>query len=60
MAKDENYNESGWSAGLLAVKVGVLKKKSADSAILPELRASVIGPGSRSSGVESFWKFEGR
>ena len=45
---------------LLAVKVGVLKKKSAPSAIPAELCASVIGPGSSSSGVELFSKFEGQ
>ena len=44
---------------LLAIKVGVLKKKSAALAIPPELCASVIGPGSSSSGVESFSNFEG-
>ena len=44
---------------LLAVKVGVLKKKSAPSAIPAELCASVIGPGLSSSGVELFSKFEG-
>ena len=44
---------------LLAVNAGVLKKKSAALAIPPELCASVIGPGSSSSGVESFSNFEG-
>ena len=39
---------------LLAVKVGVLKKKSALSAIPAELCASAIGPGLSSSGVKSF------
>ena len=48
------------AAKLLAVKVGVLKKKSAPSAIPAELCASVIGPGSSSSGVELFSKFEGQ
>ena len=41
-----------WAAKLLADKVEVLKKKSATSAIPPELCASVIGLGSSSSGVE--------
>ena len=45
---------------LLAVKVDVLKKKSAPSAIPAELCASVISPGSSSSGVELFSKFEGQ
>ena len=45
---------------LLAVKVGVLEKKSAPSAIPAELCASVIGPDSSSSGVELFSKFEGQ
>ena len=45
---------------LLAVKVGVLKKKSAPSAIPAKLCASVIGLGSSSSGVELFLKFEGQ
>ena len=45
---------------LLAFKVGVLKKKSAASAIPPELCPSAIGPGSSSFGVESFSNFEGQ
>ncbi len=45
---------------LLAVKVGILKKKSAPSAIPAELCASMIGPESSSSGVELFSKFEGQ
>ena len=44
---------------LLAVKVGVLKKKSAAMAIPAKFCASAIGLGSRSSGVKSFSKFEG-
>ena len=44
---------------LLAVKFGVLKKKSAPSAIPAKLCASVISPGSSSSEVELFSKFEG-
>ena len=45
---------------LLAIKVGVLKKKSAASAIPAELCASVISPGSSSSGVKLFSKFDGQ
>ena len=48
------------AAKLLAVKGGVLKKKSAASAISPELCTSTISQGSSSSGVESFSKFEGQ
>ena len=44
---------------LLAINVGVLKKKSSASAIPAELCASVIGLGSSSFGVELFSKFEG-
>ena len=44
---------------LLAVKVGVLKKKSAASAIQSEMCACAIGPGSSWSGVESFSNVEG-
>ena len=44
---------------LLAVKVGVLKKKSAALAIPAKLCASAISPGWRLSGVESFSEFEG-
>ena len=47
-----------WAAKLLAVKVGVFKKKSATSAIPPELCASAIAPGSSLSGFESFSKFD--
>ena len=57
----ENLGSVGQRAAkLLAVKVGGLKKKSAASAIPPELCASVIGPGSSSSGVELFSKFDGQ
>ena len=52
--------ENQRAAKLLAVKVGVLKKKSAASAIPPELCASVIGPGSSSSRIKSFSNFEGQ
>ena len=45
-----------WAAKLLAVKVEVLQKKSAASAIPPEVCASAIGPGSSTSGVKSFSK----
>ena len=45
---------------LLAVKFGGLKKKSVASAIPADLCASMIGPGSSSSGVELFSKFEGQ
>ena len=45
---------------LLAVKVGVLKKKSAASAIPPELCAIAFGPGSSWPGVESFSKSDGQ
>ena len=47
---------------LLAVKVGVLKKKSAATAIPAELCASAFSPGSSSwgPGVESFSKFDGQ
>jgi len=44
---------------LLAIEVGVLKKKSATPAIPAKLCASVISPDSSLSGVESFSKFEG-
>ena len=45
---------------LPALKVGGLKKKSADSAITAEACASVIGPGSSCTGVKSFSKFDGQ
>ena len=46
------------AAKLLAVKFGVLKKKSAASAIPPKVCASAFGPGSSTPGVESFSKFD--
>ena len=56
----ENLGSVGQRAAKLpAVKVGVLKKKSASSAIPPELYASAFGPGLRTPGVESFSKFDG-
>ena len=45
---------------LIAVKIGLLKKKSAASAIPAEVCASAIGPGSRTPGVKSFSKFDGQ
>ena len=45
---------------LLAVKFGILKKKSATSAISAKVCASAIGLGSSLSGVELFSKFEGQ
>ena len=44
---------------LLAVKVGVLKKQSAASAIPAKLCARAFSPSSSSPGVESFSKFDG-
>ena len=56
----KNFGSVGQRAAkLLAVKVGLLKKKSAASAIPAEVCASVIGPGSRTPGVKSFSKFDG-
>ena len=55
----ENFESVGQRAAkLLAVKVGVLKKKSAASAIPPKVCASAFGPGSSKPGVESFSKFD--
>ena len=48
------------AAKLLAVKVGVLKKKSAALAIPPKVCASPFCPGSGRTGSESFSKFEGQ
>ena len=45
-------------AKLLAVKVRVLKKKSAALAIPPKVFASAFGPGSSTPGVKSFSKFD--
>ena len=53
-------SQGQWASKLLAVKVEVLKKKSATSAIPAEVCASVIGPGVRTPRVKSFSKFEGR
>ena len=46
------------AAKLLAVKVGLLKKKSAASAIPPKVCASAFGPGSSTPGVQSFSKID--
>ena len=57
----KNFGSVGQRAAkLLAVKVGVLKKKSAASAIPPKVCASAFGPGSRLPGVKSFSNFEGQ
>ena len=45
---------------LLAVKVGVLKKKSATLAIPPKVCARMFSPGSSTPRVESFSKFDSR
>ena len=45
------------AAKLLAVKVGVLKKKSAISAIQAEVCASAFGPGLSTPRVKSFSKY---
>ena len=56
----ENFGSVGQRAAkLLAVKVGVLKKKSAASAIPPELYASAFGLGLIPGEVKSFSKFDG-
>ena len=49
-----------WAAKLLADKVEVLKKKSAASAIPPELCAIAFGPGLSWPGVKSFSRFDGQ
>ena len=46
------------AAKLLAVKVGVLRKKSAASAIPAKVYSSALGPGSSLPGVKSFSKFD--
>ena len=46
------------AAKLLAVKVGVLKKKSATLAIPAEVCASAFGPGLTLSGVKPFSNFK--
>ena len=48
------------AAKLPAFKVGVLKKKSAASAIPPKLCAIPFNPGSNWPRVESFLKFDGQ
>ena len=48
------------AAKLLAVKVGVLKKKSAALAIPANACAIAFGPGSNPGAVESFSKFDSR
>ena len=48
------------AAKLLAVNVGILKKKSATLAIPAEVCASAISPGLRPPGVKSFSKFDGQ
>ena len=56
-----NFKSVGQRAAkLLAVKVRVLKKKSAASAIPADLCASAFGPGSNLGAVESFSKFDSR
>ena len=47
-----------WAAKLLAVKVGVLKKKSAALAIPADLCASAFGPGSIPDELKSFSKID--
>ena len=55
----ENLGSVGQRAlKLLAVKVGVLKKKSAASVIPAKLCASAFGTGSSTPGVESFSKID--
>ena len=57
----ENFGSVGQRAAkLLAVKVGVLKKKSAASAIPPELSAIAFGLGSNPGPLQSFSKFDSR
>ena len=55
----ENLGPLGQRATKLpALKVGGLKKKSADPAFTAEAYAGVIGPGSSCTGVKSFSKFD--
>ena len=55
----ENLGSVGQRAAkLLAVKVGVLKKKSAALAIPANACAITFGPGSNPGAVESFSKFD--
>ena len=54
-----NFKSVGQRAAkLLAVKVRVLKKKSAALAIPAELSASAFGPDSSAPKIESFSKFD--
>ena len=54
-----NFGSVGQRASkLLAFKVGVLKKNSAALAIPAELCVSAFGPGSSTSRVKSFSKFD--
>ena len=56
-----NFGSVGQRAAkLLAVKVGVLKKKSAASAIPADFCAITFGPGSIPGELESFSKFDRR
>ena len=55
----ENFGSVGQRvAKLLAVKVGVLKKKFSASAIPAKVSASAFSPGSSPPRVESFSKFD--
>ena len=55
----KNFGSVGKRAAkLLAVKFGVLKKKSAASAITANACAIAFGPGSNPGAVESFSKFD--
>ena len=55
----KNLGSAGQRAAkLLAVKVGVLKKKSAASAIPADFCASAFGLGSIPGELESFSKFD--
>ena len=57
----KNFGSVGQRAAkLLAVKVGVLKKKSANSAIPAKACAIAFGPGSIPGELESFSKFDSR
>ena len=54
-----NLKSVGYRAAkLLAVKVRVLKKKSAASAISTEVCASAFGPGLNPGALKSFSKFD--
>ena len=58
-AHTSNIRSVGQRASkLLAVKVGVLKKKSAALAFTAEVSASAFGPGSNPGAVKSFSKFD--